>query len=153
MNKQDERIYRPRKALLTLVAAAAIAAAAALPAGAQSTVAFSNDPVRIVHYSVGSSSVPVSSWGGNYLGFANSGNLSISFVNARGVAATQVEFALRAGKATEILVDKGTFSPGTSITHDFAVESQFSDASALEVVSVTFADGTTWERNDNRAAL
>ena len=95
----------------------------------------------------------MSSWGGNYLGFANSGNLSISFVNARGVAATQVEFALRAGKATEILVDKGTFSPGTSITHDFAVESQFSDASALEVVSVTFADGTTWERNDNRAAL
>jgi hypothetical protein len=153
VNKQDERIYRPRKALLTLVAAAAIATAAALPAGAQSTVAFNNDPVRIVHYSVGSSSVPVSSWGGNYLGFANSGDISISFVNARGVAATQVEFALRAGKATEILVDKGTFSPGTSITHDFPVGAQFSDTSAVEVVSVTFADGTSWERSVNRAAL
>jgi hypothetical protein len=152
VNKQDERIYRPGKSLLTLLAAAAIATAAAAPAAAQSTVAFNNDPVRIQHYSVGSSSVPVSSWGGN-LGFASSANVSISFVNARGVAATRVEFALRAGKATEILVDKGTFSPGTSITHEFAVDSQFSDASALQVVGVTFADGTSWERSDNHASL
>ena len=149
MNKQDERIYRRRKSLLTLVAVAAIATAGAAPAGAQSTVAFNNDPVRIVHYSVGATSVPVSSWGGN-LGFSTSGNVSISFVNARGVTATEVEFALRAGKSSEILVDKGTFSPGTSITHDFSVGSQFSDAAALEVVGVTFADGTSWQRHDNR---
>ena len=54
--------------------------------------------------------------------------------------------AVRIGKATETIVDKGTFSPGTTITHDFAQNGLFSAASEIEVEQVTFADGTSWQR-------
>ena len=146
MKLREEKNYRPAASLLTLFGAAAIVTAGAVPAGAQSNVAYSNEPVQVVRHSVNENTTLVSSWGGNYLAVPGASEVSISFVDSRDVPATRVEFAVHEGNATELLVDKGSFSPGKSITHGFAIGSQFSDAAAVEVVAVTFADGTTWER-------
>lgn len=146
MKFPTERICRPGKLFMTSAAAAAIALGASTAAFAQPTVAYTNEPIQVQHFSVNVSSRPLSTWGGNQLDITGAGNVSISFVNVRNVAATRVEFALREGKSSQTIVDKGTFSPGTSITHEFSVAPDFYDPSALDVVRVTFADGTSWER-------
>src|SRR5271165_3442386 len=120
-----ERICRPGKLFMTSAAAAAIALSVSSAASAQPAVAYTNEPIRVVHYSVNVTTTPLSTWGGNQLDVTGGGNVSISFVNVRNVAATSVEFALREGKSSETFVDKGTFSPGTSITHEFGVAPDF----------------------------
>ena len=135
-----------KKLFIATVAAAVVAAGGSAPAGAQSSVAYATNPIKIVRYSVEQAyAAPGPAWGG-YLGLEIPGKITISYVNGGAVPATSVAFAVRIGKATETIVDKGTFSPGTTITHDFAEGGLFSAASAIEVEQVTFADGTSWQR-------
>jgi hypothetical protein len=138
---------RVQKPFIVTVAAAAIAASASAPGGAQQRLAYENTPVRIQHVSAahGYVSPAVTSFGGSW-GIATSTDFNISFVNAGNVPATTIAFTVRNGNDTETIVDTGTFSPGTSITHDFEVGPAFGAASSVEVQSVFFADGTSWQR-------
>jgi hypothetical protein len=135
------------KILVATLAAAVIAAGAPAVAGAASTIAYTSDPIKVVSYSVESqAAIQLPDWGSTYSSFESPASLSISFVNGATVAATRVEFAVREGRATELVVDKGTFAPGTSITKEFTVAPQFGNAAAIEVREVTFADGSTWQQ-------
>lgn len=137
---------RAQKPFIVSVAAAAIAVSAAVPGGAQQRVAYQNNPVRIQHVSTAQGYVsPSTAFGGSWA-IPTSADLSISFVNAGNVPATSVAFTLRSGNDTETVVDKGSFAPGASITHDFEVGAAFGSATHIEVESVTFADGTSWQR-------
>jgi hypothetical protein len=134
------------KLLFISAAAAAIAASAATTARAQ-TVAYTENPIHVVRYSVQSAYLtPMPVWGGTTLGIASSPEVAITFVNAGAVPATAVRFAVHTGTTTEIIADNGRFSPGTSITQDFAISSAFGGATTVEVQTVTFADGTSWSR-------
>ena len=125
--------------------AAALLTGPCLAASAQTKVAYTSDPINIVRYSLEPSyTQPIPVWGGTYMNIDGAGKVTISFVNSGVVPATSVQFALRSDKATELIVDKGTFSPGASIVHDFS--SDFDSAAGLEVEQVTFADGTVWQR-------
>jgi hypothetical protein len=139
----------PKTTATAIVAAAAAAAiaSAAVPAAAEHLVAYTTDPIKVVSYSIAPiSAAPVPVWGGTYMNVASVGQVTISFVDLGGVAAKSVRFTVRSGNATETITDKGTFSPGTSITHDFSLAPEFGNASTVEVAHVTFADGTTWDR-------
>jgi hypothetical protein len=134
------------KLLFISAAVAAIAANAATTASAQ-TVAYTQNPVHVVRYSVQSAYLPsMPVWGGTSPGVASYSELAITFVNTGAVPATAVRFAVHTGTTTEIIADNGTFSPGTGITHDFPIGSAFGGAATVEVQSVTFADGTSWSR-------
>jgi hypothetical protein len=63
------------------------------------------------------------------------------------VPATTVTFTVRNGNDAKTIVDRGTFSPGTTIKHDFDVDPGFGSRPSVEVQSVVFADGTTWQRD------
>jgi hypothetical protein len=142
-----KKLSQTHNALVATLAVAILAAGAPALAGAQSSVAYINNPVKVVRYVV---TAPTANqwpgWGGTYQGIEDSASVTISFVNGANVAATSVQFAVRHGKETELIVDKGTFSPGTSITHDFSLGPQFDGASSVEVREVTFADGTSWQQ-------
>jgi hypothetical protein len=141
------KIPQANKILVATLAAAVIAAGAPAVAGAESTIAYTSAPIKVVSYSIDeSTATQLPDWGGTYSSFEGPASLSISFVNGANVAATRVEFAVREGKETELVVDKGTFAPGTSITNEFTLAPQFGKASAIEVREVTFADGTTWQQ-------
>ena len=134
------------KLLIATAMTTAIATGSATPSNAQSNVAYTNNPVSIAHFSVN----PVHwtstlIWGGMSSVVIGS-DITISFVNTGSEPATSVLFAVHSGRTTEIIVDKGTFSPGTSITHTFAEGPEYDGASTIEVRQVTFADGTAWQR-------
>jgi len=131
-----------------LVSAAFAAIAASVPAAARAqTLAYTQDPIHVVRYSLQSEYLtPAPVWGGASLGIASFPELTISFVNTGAVPATAIRFAVHTGTTTEIVAGSGTFSPGASITQDFALGSAFGGAATVEVQDVTFADGTSWER-------
>jgi hypothetical protein len=131
-----------QKLLAASVAAASIAATA-LPAAANQTVAYTSSPVKLVHYTVDNAGVETIPYLGTFLGVAKPGQITISFVDTGSQPATDVVFSVRTGNATETIVDKGHFSPGVSITHDFSLGSAGNGAS-VQIQHVTFADGTSW---------
>jgi hypothetical protein len=132
---------------LIATTAAALVASAAVAAGAQTTVAYTNTPVKIVSYSIDPSySAPIPTWGGTYMNIQGSGDVTISFVNTGNAPATSVQFVVRSNKTSEVIVDKGTFSPGTNITHHFALDPRLGASAQLEVEQVAFEDGTVWQR-------
>jgi hypothetical protein len=76
------------------------------------------------------------------------GNLRITFVNQAPQAATHVRFAVRYADRTQVVEDAGTFASGTPITENFAPagNAPFAGSAAeCSVLSVTFADGSTWQ--------
>jgi hypothetical protein len=72
--------------------------------------------------------------------------IALKFVNKSGIPATTVTFLVNDGQYTQSIVDKGTFSPGVQIKHDFAVDSDTSTLSDVtcKVAEVDFADGSAW---------
>jgi hypothetical protein len=72
-------------------------------------------------------------------------DVSVKFVNTGSVVATVVKFSVNAGQSTQIIVDKGTFSSGAQIKHDFAIADPI-DApnTTCNVTEVTFVDGSVW---------
>lgn len=131
---------------LIATAAAALIAGTSATAGAQSTVAYTNNPIKVVSYALEPSySVTVPAWTST-LSIESSGKVTISFVNAGAVPATSVQFAVRSNKVTELILDKGTFSPGANIKHDFSLDPTLGSSAEVDVEHVTFADGTVWQR-------
>lgn len=135
------------KFIIASAAAAVISAGASVPVNAQTSVAYSSDPIKVVRYAIDpafSTALSAASEGANQE-LPSTGSVTVSFVNSGSVPVTSVVFALRTGKQTEIIVDKGTFSTGARITHDFAAGSELDGTSALEIQKVTLADGSVWQ--------
>ncbi|HTJ24970.1 MAG TPA: hypothetical protein VMA36_02295 [Candidatus Limnocylindria bacterium] len=134
------------KVLFSSLAVTALAAAIAAPAVAQTQTAYVKDPIAVEGFSADSDFSPrASQWfdGINITGLSS--DVTISFVNTANVPAKSVEFAVRAGKHTCLIVDKGTFSPGTRITHTFLQSPELENASSVSIRKVTFADGSSWQ--------
>jgi hypothetical protein len=133
------------KYITTTLGLAAFATGLAAPAGAQTQTAFTNDPIAIQGFSAYSDFSPLgpTTFDGVDLS-PDSSDVTIAFVNTANVAATSVEFTIRSGKRTKVVVDKGTFSPGTRIVHTFSAAPEFDDTSSVHVRAVTFADGSSW---------
>jgi hypothetical protein len=133
--------------LLTACAGAVISAGSAAPGSAHSTVAFMNDPIRIARVADDpSASTRLFDWGSAGLTIGTDDYTTVSFVNDGELQATSVAFAVTSGKTTQIIVDRGVFSPGATITHDLKGTSLFEGTPAIDVEQVTFADGTVWKR-------
>jgi hypothetical protein len=134
-----------KSSIVAAIAAVALASDLAAPASAQTQTAFTNNPVTVNGFTAEPvlSSVGVPTLGGFRLG-PTSSEVTIKFVNTANVPAKRVEFAVRSGHKTALIVYKGTFSPGTSIVHTFNERTEFDNASSVRVEAVTFADGTTW---------
>jgi hypothetical protein len=132
---------------LIATAAAALIACSTMAAGAQTQVAYTNSPVKVVSYSLEPSyTAPIPTWGGTYMNIESSGQVTISFVNTGNAPATSVEFVVHSNKTSEVIVDKGTFSPGASITHHFSLDPRLGASAQLDVEQVAFDDGTVWQR-------
>ncbi|HWT04680.1 MAG TPA: hypothetical protein VN224_02895 [Xanthomonadales bacterium] len=73
-------------------------------------------------------------------------NVRITFVNQAPLAATDVVFAVGYDGRTQIVEDKGTFSPGTQITQDVmpSANLRYNGSATCSVQAVTFSDGSTW---------
>jgi hypothetical protein len=129
--------------ILQLSAAAAMIVATPALATAQS-VAYSTSPVAVTSCSVNASLVMGLSPDEAVQFMAS--DIALKFVNKSNVPATTVTFLVNEGKYTQSIVDKGTFSPGVQIKHNFAVGSDisaFSDATCI-VTEVDFGDGIAW---------
>jgi hypothetical protein len=82
-----------------------------------------------------------------YRGFAGRG-IEITFVNNAKVSATQVTFHVSYHGQAATIPDRGSFTPGTVIKHDFldqyvGTTLTSTTPEVCRVGSVTFADGTT----------
>ena len=98
-------------------------------------------------------------YGYNYYQYPVQGHptLSIDYSNATGVVMSDIEFGLVAnGRLVAEVRDKGTFSPGAEIKHEFGLnpnvfplQTSFSKCVPLKI---TFVDGTKW-KNPNLPAL
>ena len=79
---------------------------------------------------------------------------NVRFVNRSTVAATDVSFEVARNGSTRIVDDRGSFAPGVTIARtisrgDTALyngTSSSRDAETWSVLSVRFADGTSWNR-------
>ncbi len=69
--------------------------------------------------------------------------IHISFVNHGSKPISSVAFAVDEDGTTSTIVDRGTFSPGTTISHYWRGERTLADVSC-SVNSILFADGTSW---------
>lgn len=81
------------------------------------------------------------------------GFLAIDFRNDGPVAAKEVDFGLVArGSLVAVAKDVGTFSPGVTIRHEFAISREVFPLGTqfpyCAVLRIKFADGTSW-RNPN----
>jgi hypothetical protein len=129
------------KLLLTVCAAAVVAAGTAAPSSAQ-PVAFMNEPIRIVRITSNPGYLqPLLSWSGVAETVRTPGYSTVSFVNDASVGVVRVTFAVTSKTSTQIVVDNGTFSPGVTITHDI---DDADPEAKIEVEQVTLADGTVW---------
>jgi hypothetical protein len=76
--------------------------------------------------------------------------LSLSFRNTAHAAADEVRFILRYHGAENMIVDKGMFSPGVPIAHNFIAgvgAPSPRDTSDVAVRYVHFTDGTHWGKS------
>jgi hypothetical protein len=124
---------------------AALVTAFAAPASAQTETAFTDNPIAIQNFSAYSDPAVFGQTARDGFDVSpNSSEVTIAFVNTGKIPATSVEFSIRAGRRTSIIVDKGIFSPGTRIVHTFEKNPEFDETSSVRVLAVTFADGSTW---------
>jgi hypothetical protein len=134
-----------KSSIVAALAALALATDLAAPASAQTQTAYSTNPVTVSGFTaepvLSPAGVPTLS---GWRLAPSSSEVTISFVNTANVPAKRVEFAVRSGHKTAVIVYKGTFSPGTSIVHTFNERTDFDNASSVRVQAVTFADGSTW---------
>ena len=77
------------------------------------------------------------------------GFLEITYVNNANVAATEIDFGLVARHSLiAVVTDKGTFSPGATVDHEFSVDRQIfpigTEFPYCAVMRVIYTDGSTW---------
>lgn len=73
----------------------------------------------------------------------------ISFINHATLPATEVDFRVTRDGQTRFVRDLGTFSPGVTIrrtTSAYEGAPYLSNPASWDVISVRYADGTTWSR-------
>jgi hypothetical protein len=132
------------KVILASLAVTAFAAVAA-PASAEPTqTAYVKGPIAVEGFSA-EFSPHASEWFDEFNVYDDSSDVTISFVNTANVPAKNVEFAVRSGRYTYVIVEKGTFSPGARITRTFLQSPPLVGASSVQIRKVTFADGSTWQ--------
>jgi hypothetical protein len=142
---------------------ATTAAIVAMPVLAKAqTVAYDTSsywsPVRITAISVNGQYAPWAIGGhasaaGLFGTNLDAGHVAVKFVNESNVPATSVKFSVANGRNMHTIVDKGTFSPGAQIEHNFAVGgglNQLANTTA-KVAEVEFADGSAWRNLDDAA--
>jgi hypothetical protein len=91
---------------------------------------------------------------------STSSGIAIEFVNESSQTATLVNFAVDSGGERFVIRDVGTFSPGTSIKHQyrngfgqaFILPAFIAPNVSCHVASVKFADGTVWRKGQAAAA-
>jgi hypothetical protein len=143
-----------QKYITATFALAALATDLAAPVSAQTQTAFSNAPISVQGFTAASQFMPLGRESVDGVGFGPAGsNVTIAFLNTANVPATSVTFVVQSGSQTQILVDKGTFSPGTRIVHTFDESPFFADTTSVRVQGVTFADGNTWAPDPAVAAV
>ena len=80
--------------------------------------------------------------------------VAVTFVNHAPVVATSVTFRVRYDYHTELIEDRGKFSPGVKIQatfREFVGANYFRDLPDIcEIVRVRFADGSVWTSNASR---
>jgi hypothetical protein len=134
-----------KKLVTAQLLASLLAVSPSLPASAQTTVSYESSPVQIVRYSFEPAyQHPITEFGATSVDLRGLPEARISFVNVGTAVATRVRFIVRSGNRSERLVDTGTFSPRSNITHSFAVYPEVAGAS-IQVESVDFVDGTSWQ--------
>jgi hypothetical protein len=78
-------------------------------------------------------------------GIDNGGYTMVTFTDTGKSAAKSITFGLvRNGYLSTTIVDKGTFSPNVTITHQFRTVI-YDNGYHVAVVEAQFADGTSWE--------
>jgi hypothetical protein len=144
------------KRLICLSAAAVVIAAASARADAQVVGFGGASPVSITAFSIVDSS-QIIAW--NAYDFTPpsrfvTGDVTLTFVNTSDKSATCVKFVVDNGRHSQRIVDKGTFSPGVAIEHDFVLRGERDSAShaTSKVDEVDFADGSTWHAVQAEAA-
>ncbi|HTV91239.1 MAG TPA: hypothetical protein VMG98_00835 [Verrucomicrobiae bacterium] len=75
--------------------------------------------------------------------------LNIRFVNGGTTPVSSVSFAVTEDGKTSTILDRGTFSPGVTISHTFRNE-PFAFEASCRVQSVLFADGSAWMAPNDR---
>ena len=74
--------------------------------------------------------------------------VAVTFVNRASQAATQVTFSVSYANRTELMTDRGNFSPAVQIKTMFAnfagVNYWRDEPDACTIVRVKFADGSVW---------
>ncbi len=128
--------------LLGTALGAALLAAAATPALAQPAP---EAPVAVTTCAVAPA---VRTYSEGPLQGAEGGDLAISFVNRAAVEATGVRFSVRIGRTVQTIDDRGSFAGGIRIDRVFSPAGASYDggSASCEVESVSFADGTVWQR-------
>ncbi|MEA2666204.1 MAG: hypothetical protein QOI11_3148 [Candidatus Eremiobacteraeota bacterium] len=128
--------------LSTAIAATLLATAASAPALAQPAP---EAPIAVTSCAIDAA---VRLYGEGPFQGAAGGDVAISFVNRAAVEATAVRFLVRTGRTVQTIDDRGSFASGTRIDRIFspATASYDGGSAACEVESVSFADGTTWQR-------
>jgi len=133
-----------QNSLTATVAVAAFATGLAAPASAQTQTAFTNNPITIEGFTAYTQFTPIETESLGIDAGPASSDVTIAFINTANVPAKSVTFAVRSGRQTKIVVDKGTFSPGVRIVHTFDESPQFDNTSSVSIVGVSFANGSTW---------
>jgi hypothetical protein len=102
-------------------------------------------PVAVTSCAIGAAARPYNE---GPLQAVEGGDIAISFVNRAAVEATGVRFLVRTGRTVQTIDDQGSFASGTRIDRIFtpATASYDAGSASCEVESVSFADGTTWQR-------
>jgi hypothetical protein len=136
------------KTIGRFTAIAALAAGAPQAALAQNNVvAFGNGPIAITSFHI-DESYQAGVAGGELDPASQPGieSVRLKFTNTGVVPATVVKFVVSDDRATRVIVDKGTFSPGVQIDHNF-VTGDGQDVRpnvTCTVAEVDFADGSSW---------
>ena len=138
------------------VSAAAVILAVPAPALSRTIVYAAKSPIAVTSFRVNESYAPGTV--GTDLEQAPqlvANDVSLKFVNNGNVPATTVTFSVTDGRFMQVIVDKGTFSPGVSIKHNFPIADGADTLSnaTCNVTEVDFADGSVWRADQGVPAL
>lgn len=76
--------------------------------------------------------------------------LHVRFVNTGTTPVSSVAFAVDEDGTTSTIQDRGTFSPGVTISHTFRAPT-YTYGASCKVASVLFADGSAWMAPNDQA--
>jgi hypothetical protein len=129
----------------TSIAIAALLIAMTPPSVAENS-SIDDSPLHITACDVTENYVTVVGDLGVYTMLAGS-TVRIAFVNRSRQTATNVSFLLKGRGGDQTILHSGRFSTGVRIDYTFGPFNYVDPTSTCEVTSVTFDDGTVWQRD------